>query len=119
MDSFGGAEGCLRPTSGGRGSRRWAAGGSTGQRLLVEEVRMPEGRCAKCGSSDVIPNVYVHGNADNLNVVMDEKPDAWLFKGEVRSRLQAWVCGACGFTELYAQDPAALLAAYRKHAGQG
>jgi hypothetical protein len=72
----------------------------------------------------VIPNVYVldlgHGNRPhNLKVVVDENPDAWLFKGEVQSSLKAWVCGACGYTELYAQDPAALLAAYRKHAERG
>jgi len=89
---------------------------------LVEEVLMPEGRCAKCGSSDVIPNVTVvggHGDGGNLRAIVAENPDAWLFKGEVKPSLEAWICGACGFTELYAQDPAALLAAYRKHAEQG
>ena len=83
---------------------------------------MPEGRCAKCGSSDVIVAVDVkggHGDGGNLWVALEKKPEAWLFKGEVRSSLKAWVCGACGFTELYAQDPAAFLAASRKDAEQG
>jgi predicted nucleic-acid-binding Zn-ribbon protein len=89
---------------------------------LVEEVLMPEGRCAKCGSSDVTGAVDVvggHGDGGPLRVVVEEKPEAWLFKGKVQSSLKAWVCGACGFTELYAQDPAALLAASRKDAEQG
>jgi predicted nucleic-acid-binding Zn-ribbon protein len=82
---------------------------------------MRDGRCPKCASADVIPNVFVlelgHGNRPhNLKVVVDEHPDAWLFKGEVQSSLKAWVCGACGYTELFAKDAAALLAAYRKHA---
>ena len=61
---------------------------------------MPEGRCAKCGSSDVIVAVDVkggHGDGGNLWVALEKKPEAWLFKGEVRSSLKAWVCGACGF----------------------
>jgi predicted nucleic-acid-binding Zn-ribbon protein len=80
---------------------------------------MQDGQCPKCGSSDVIPNVYVEDRGrfgvENLKVVVDEHPQAWLFKGEVRSSLKAWVCGACGYTELYAQDAPALLAAHRKH----
>ena len=69
---------------------------------------MPEDRCAKCGSSDVIPNVKVvggHGDGGDLRAVVAEHPEAWLFKGEVKPSFKAWVCGACGFTELYAQDP--------------
>jgi hypothetical protein len=80
---------------------------------------MQQGSCPKCGSRDVIPNVYVmdlgHANyPHNLKVSVEEHPNAWLFKGEVRSSLKAWVCGACGFTELYAKNPRGLLVAYRK-----
>lgn len=83
---------------------------------------MKEGKCPKCGSQDVIPNVFVqdrghHNRGDqNLKAVVQESPDAWLFKGEVQTSLKAWVCGACGFTEFYAKNPAALLAAHRKQA---
>ena len=85
---------------------------------------MKHGVCLKCGSGDVIPDVYIldrghHDAAGNLKVVIEERPDAWLFKGEVRTSLKAWVCGACGFTELYAKNPADLLAAHRKQAGLG
>jgi hypothetical protein len=72
----------------------------------------------------VIPNAYVldRGHYDrqhHLKAVVEENPDAWLFKGEVRTSLKAWVCGACGFTELYAKDPGALLAAHRKQSEAG
>jgi hypothetical protein len=86
---------------------------------------MRDGVCPRCGSSDVIPNVYVldRGHYDrpagNLKVVVDENPNAWLFKGEVQSSLKAWVCGSCGFTELYAKDYAALLAAHQKQTEPG
>ncbi len=84
---------------------------------------MRDGQCPKCGSANVIPNVNVldSNNAnwsENLKVVVEENPDAWLFKGEVKTGLMAWVCGACGYTELYAKNAVALLAAYRKHEGQ-
>jgi len=87
---------------------------------------MRDGQCPKCGSADVIPNAYVLPGVpdssarywENLRVVVVEKPDAWFFKGEVFTSLKAWVCGACGYTELYAKNAPALLAAWRKHEEQ-
>ena len=61
--------------------------------------------------------IFSRGHGDwkhNVQAIVEENPDAWLFKGEVRTSLKAWVCGACGYTELYAKNPAALLAAHRK-----
>jgi ribosomal protein S27AE len=96
----------------GLAAEGWAFG-------LWRETFMQHGQCPKCGSSDVIPEVYLldrgHGDRQyNLQAIVEENPDAWLFKGTVRSSLKAWVCGACGYTELYANNPAALLAAHRK-----
>ena len=56
-----------------------------------------------------------HGSADsgNLSAVVYGNPEAWVFKGKVRVELSACVCGNCGFTELYAVDPAGMLAAAR------
>ena len=75
------------------------------------------GKCPKCSSSDVVPEVsvldYTRNTRQNLTAVVQQNPSAWLFKGEACVTLHAWVCGDCGFTELYASDPAALLAAYR------
>jgi predicted nucleic-acid-binding Zn-ribbon protein len=75
--------------------------------------------CSKCGSTELIRDVRImdrgHGSADsgNLSAVVYGNPEAWMFKGRVRVELSACVCGHCGFTELYAVDPAAMLAAAR------
>ncbi len=41
-------------------------------------------------------------------------PEAWVFKGAVYAKLKANICGQCGYTELIAEDPAALYDAYLK-----
>ena len=70
-------------------------------------------RCLKCGSGAMIPGVRVVDRGDGdvrktTEVGLATKPDAVLFKGEVRVETRAVVCGDCGFVELYATDPAAL-----------
>jgi len=71
---------------------------------------MREGACPKCGSADIVPNRPIrdlgHGNSvHELTTRVEERPDALIFKGEtVESYLRAWVCGECGYTELYATD---------------
>lgn len=80
---------------------------------------MRDGKCPKCGSSEVVPSVRVLDRGDgnwtsDLQVAVDAKPDALLFKGRQKSSLTARVCSACGYAELYATDPQALLAAYRE-----
>ena len=37
-----------------------------------------------------------------------------MFKGAVYARLKANICGNCGYTELVAEEPAALCDAYLK-----
>ena len=80
---------------------------------------MRTGTCSKCGSSEIVRDVRImdrgHGSADsgNLSAVVYGNPEAWVFKGKVRVELSACVCGNCGFTELYAVDPAGMLAAAR------
>lgn len=71
-------------------------------------------KCPKCGSTQIINDVQVidlESYAENLAVQVQTKPQARLFKGGVRVRLKAQVCGACGYTELYAKDPTRLLKA--------
>ena len=71
-------------------------------------------RCLKCDSDAMIPEVRVidRGDANSTRHTTElglaTKPDALVFKGEVRSETYAMVCGDCGFIELYADDPAAL-----------
>jgi predicted nucleic-acid-binding Zn-ribbon protein len=77
------------------------------------------GKCVKCGSTDVLENVEVRDQDRHahrpLNLVVRIKPprsDAPTKTAE-HSEVRAWVCGACGYTELYAAKPKALLAARR------
>jgi predicted nucleic-acid-binding Zn-ribbon protein len=91
----------------------------TNQPSKVEtRICMKDGRCPKCSSTDVIPNVSIleHNGSvsENVKAVVAKNPKALFFRGKVKTSLKAWVCGSCGYTELYAKNPAALLDAYRK-----
>ena len=76
--------------------------------------------CLKCSSSNVIRNArlmdrgHANGDAGDLTLVIYEEPEAWFFPGAHKFPLKAYVCGDCGYTELYASEPAALLEASRK-----
>jgi predicted nucleic-acid-binding Zn-ribbon protein len=74
--------------------------------------------CPKCGPAESIPHVkildHAHMNTElDLSVQFLKHPDAWAFKGPVKHRLHVQVCGACGYTEFYVEDPQGLLAAAR------
>ena len=67
-------------------------------------------RCLKCGSDAMVPGVRVIDRGESnatrpQSVGLETKPDALLFKGEVRVETTAVVCGDCGFVEVYAADP--------------
>lgn len=77
---------------------------------------MKNGRCPKCDGTVIIQGARVldrgHGNTEHdLSIATYAKPDGWLSKGEVIGPLWACVCGACGFTELYATNLDALVRA--------
>ncbi len=83
----------------------------------VGDIR--RGECPKCGSHDIVPNrpILDHGHAQvyDLQLELDERPEALLFKGQhVSSILAAWICGACGYTELYATNHQQLYTLYRR-----
>jgi predicted nucleic-acid-binding Zn-ribbon protein len=82
-----------------------------------------QARCPKCASSERIPDalvtVPVDGDHVGVEVEVHRDPEALLFKGATRTRLKATVCGQCGFTQLYAVDPAELLAAHREARSAG
>jgi hypothetical protein len=76
-------------------------------------------KCIKCGSEKIIPLVGVmdqgqHSDGKLKALVGYTNPEAWVFKGAVYARLKANICGVCGYTELVAEDPAALYQAYIK-----
>lgn len=73
--------------------------------------------CARCGSDAVIPRVRVSERGDDnmrydLEVEVQRRPNAMLFKRPERSALWAQVCGACGHVVLHADAPGALYAAW-------
>lgn len=83
-------------------------------------------KCAKCDSTDLIPDVtivdsYGMEGRGPLQAVVYSDPKAVLLKGAARSALQALVCGACGYTEIYALKHRQLLRAHRtsQRAGGG
>ena len=75
--------------------------------------------CSKCGSSRIIPLVQMldqgqHSDGSLKALVGYTNPEAWVFKGAVYAKLKANICGECGFTELIAENPAALYDSYLK-----
>jgi predicted nucleic-acid-binding Zn-ribbon protein len=76
-------------------------------------------KCIKCGSDKIIPLVSMidQGQASDGTLkalVAYSNPEAWVFKGAVYATMNANICGECGYTELIAEDPAALYDAYLK-----
>lgn len=72
---------------------------------------MRRGPCPKCGSSEVVRDVRVMDRGDaagDLSAAVYASPRAWFFKDKVTTELSAYVCAGCGYTELYAANPAAL-----------
>ena len=73
--------------------------------------------CSRCSSHEVIARVRVAERGDDnrrfdLQVEVQRRPNAILFKRPERADLSARVCCACGYTELYVDAPRALYTAY-------
>lgn len=58
------------------------------------------GTCPKCGSKEVAVHVRAIDHREDQGEV-----DLEVGNDLGRSRLAAWVCGACGFVEYYARNP--------------
>ena len=75
-------------------------------------------QCAKCGSNSIIrramavDKVTATGAERNFTVRVDADPTATVFKKSTRSDVHAWICGQCGYMELYADNPAELYEAF-------
>ncbi len=83
---------------------------------------MKTGRCPKCGSKEVMANVEVRDDGRSGNhplrvVVIGPEPAKhaaiWV-QPQAEAEIHAWICGHCGYTELYADNLKGLLASYRK-----
>jgi predicted nucleic-acid-binding Zn-ribbon protein len=79
---------------------------------------MKNGVCPKCNSRHVVPGLPVHPDSTHTAYCRITAPadKAKLLQrvGSVKSELYAWICGACGYTELYATQHAELAAGYQQ-----
>jgi predicted nucleic-acid-binding Zn-ribbon protein len=70
---------------------------------------MKNGTCPKCGSTEIIGNLRIHGGEGHPPFVSTIEPEpekhsfVWL-PGNQQSHFRAYVCGACGYTEFYAEE---------------
>lgn len=77
-------------------------------------------QCVKCGSDKIIPFVGIHDQGQHSDGTLKTKavgytnPSAWIFKGPIKAKLHASICGECGYTELTAENPQALYEAFLK-----
>jgi ribosomal protein S27AE len=71
--------------------------------------------CPKCGSVRIIRNVQVIDRSDSGTQSLSLRRGTRTLGGWLKLPrsfpLDAWTCGACGYTELYVREPADLLAA--------
>lgn len=74
------------------------------------------GQCSVCQSTRIIPNLDVRNTGATHSIGQEVEvarhPNAAIFRGAERSSLRAWVCGMCGYTEMYVDDPERLWNTY-------
>jgi predicted nucleic-acid-binding Zn-ribbon protein len=77
--------------------------------------------CCKCGSTAIIPNVALldydasSSRPLSVSVPLPKPTGAFIFKGSESGHLRAWICGECGYTELYTSQFTALWDAHQKN----
>jgi predicted nucleic-acid-binding Zn-ribbon protein len=69
------------------------------------------GTCPKCKSTEVLAGIDAKtagesGPAGKIGFLLSQT--SGLVRKQTRVDAQAWICGACGYTELYAAEPAKL-----------
>ena len=73
--------------------------------------------CSRCGSDEIVPRARVIDRGDHnwrydLQIEVQRRPNALLFKGAERSNVSAQLCAACGYVEFSADMPQALYATH-------
>lgn len=74
--------------------------------------------CAKCGSLRTFGAPIIIGSSEGTRepyIEVHEHPDALLFKGPHKGTVRAWICGNCGYTELYTTSVQALTTSTIRH----
>lgn len=76
---------------------------------------MKSGTCPKCESTDVIAAAKIVDHVLSfpiftmpLTVKAEEPAPGALIKSGRTASLKAWICRACGYTELYTENPQSL-----------
>jgi predicted nucleic-acid-binding Zn-ribbon protein len=76
---------------------------------------MKQGSCPKCGHAEVLEGVRIKvpsgGSVDDVRAVVS--PTSGMLRRQTASELRAWVCAACGFAELYVDEPGLLAERWR------
>ena len=81
-------------------------------------------RCSKCGSTKMVPRARVLDRSDhgvvggNVRVGVERRPHK-LFTRQKKADVYARVCGECGFTELFVDDPVTIYDAYLQSQNPG
>lgn len=80
---------------------------------------MKNGICPKCESTDIIPDVTIvdysrNQFAGNLQLTFERNPNAIVFKDRIHASVTAWVCGGCGYMELFTSNHHELLYAHQE-----
>jgi ribosomal protein S27AE len=74
-----------------------------------------QGTCPRCGSGRIIRQVPIVDRSDSGSLPLSLRRGTRTWAGWLKLPrsfpLDAWVCGGCGYTELYVREPAELLAA--------
>lgn len=79
--------------------------------------------CAKCQNKNILEGVRIVDRTleenclsagRDLQVEVETKPNARIFKGVVGFSLRANVCGTCGHAELFVTEPDELRRAYAR-----
>jgi predicted nucleic-acid-binding Zn-ribbon protein len=83
---------------------------------------MKDGDCPKCASQNIMAGVEILDRGRQgarplrVNVLEPDPPNHGFIWTQVESSgdLRAWICAACGYTELYTDNLPALYESYRK-----
>jgi predicted nucleic-acid-binding Zn-ribbon protein len=72
---------------------------------------MKSGVCPKCQGTSILANISLrdaHYGTFDSQVAVNSTPGTVFFPAMVISKIRAWVCEGCGYTEFYVAESAKL-----------